>query len=673
MNRESSRAGIGSAHLSDALDQDAPFTIHGVAIGADDVTLGSSGVKKVWPGEELEKAATSLEGKPLVKDHHNSVDGVIGQVTDARFREGVGVLYEAEIDEQFEETAQKIANGRLDVSARAFHAPTEELEEDDDTGALVVEDVEFDNLSVVTQGAAPSNTVQVGESSAMADGLDKDRGLQPAELRAAFDYDDHDIDDSDRDDLGLHVIRMWGHLPLDEEFVDGEEIDGVISNLESHEAVTVVRGEGEDRLLLVVDSAVVDSNSELNEHVRSTVEGTPFDVHDEWDWIDRAEEEFEAHEGVLDAVDELLSGTNPHNDDGSDEESEELKSVAGVTFTGTATGKLEESEIPNDDFESHYLFDADTKSDSSYPVVDGDGNLRRGNVESAFELGARGGVSESELHSKLEALNDEFENPPIDSEEFSNDEEESSSSGPTTETESITVPVFGESSVSSPSVAQLSTTHHDIMTDYQFSDASEETIEEMEDPVLAEREDVESLREKAERADDLSDRLDSMNETLDELAEAKETLDELDDDHIEELREFDDAVVLGSDEHDELTGLVDEIGQIYAEELAEYSPFDAEELQERWTPLELRDKVNEHDEASLERTIESGEDPDPNGGDATEEELEQGTGEAEREELEEAAREEIATELDEMGWNRQAEKVREGEFSLDDLGVEIEA
>lgn len=95
-----------------------------------------------------------------------------------------------------------------------------------------------------------------------------------------------------------------------------------------------------------------------------------------------------------------------------------LKSVAGVSFDATAGGTLDESEIPSEGFASHYLFDGDTKSESAYPVVDGDGQLRRGNVESAFQLGARGGVDESDLHAKLRTLNDEFDDPPIDPEKL---------------------------------------------------------------------------------------------------------------------------------------------------------------------------------------------------------------------------------------------------------------
>jgi len=89
------------------------------------------------------------------------------------------------------------------------------------------------------------------------------------------------------------------------------------------------------------------------------------------------------------------------------------REVAGVTFNDTCDGDLDESAIPNDDYEQHYLYPADTKSESSYPVVDADGCLRRGNVESAYQLGARGGVDGDEHDEKLRRLNDEFDDPPI--------------------------------------------------------------------------------------------------------------------------------------------------------------------------------------------------------------------------------------------------------------------
>lgn len=84
-----------------------------------------------------------------------------------------------------------------------------------------------------------------------------------------------------------------------------------------------------------------------------------------------------------------------------------MPSACGVSWSGTSSGKLTEGSIPDPpDHKSHYLNAADTKSDSSFPVVDGSGNLRAGNVRSAWKLRGQGeGVSESCL-KKLAAAFD---------------------------------------------------------------------------------------------------------------------------------------------------------------------------------------------------------------------------------------------------------------------------
>lgn len=115
----------------------------------------------------------------------------------------------------------------------------------------------------------------------------------------------------------------------------------------------------------------------------------------------------EDHESFMDAVGKMGSKAR-HGDD------ENMDGKAMPTYDGTKTGELDESEIPNDDYEGHYMYPGDTKSDSSYPVVDADGFLRRGNVMAAYQLGARGGVDEDEHDRMLRELNDEFENPPIE-------------------------------------------------------------------------------------------------------------------------------------------------------------------------------------------------------------------------------------------------------------------
>lgn len=172
-----------TASLTDSLSGEPPYIIHGVAIGPGDVTVGQSGKKKLWPGETLQEAAGSLSGRPLVRDHINTTQGVIGTVIDAKWKEGVGVLYEAELIDR--EIAEKIHNGLLEVSARIKHPPSDKLETDEQTGALRVSKALFDNLSVVPTGAAPSNEVDIGPAD----------DLSAAELAEEFGREAKEIDE----------------------------------------------------------------------------------------------------------------------------------------------------------------------------------------------------------------------------------------------------------------------------------------------------------------------------------------------------------------------------------------------------------------------------------------------------------------------------------------------
>lgn len=163
-------AGVGTAFIVDtdsstaqlSETDDGQFVLHGIALGESDVTIGGSGTRKIWPAEALQAAAETLVGQELVRDHINTTRGRIGDVVHAEYVDGVGVVYEAQVASHYEDIANDIKSGMMEVSVRAYHAPEEELEVDDETGALIVEDVIFDNLSVVNEGASPSNTASPG-------------------------------------------------------------------------------------------------------------------------------------------------------------------------------------------------------------------------------------------------------------------------------------------------------------------------------------------------------------------------------------------------------------------------------------------------------------------------------------------------------------------------------
>lgn len=85
----------------------------------------------------------------------------------------------------------------------------------------------------------------------------------------------------------------------------------------------------------------------------------------------------------------------------------------GVSWRGKESGDLDESEIPNDDYSSHYLLDGPTKTQSSYPVVDADGNLRRGNVKSAWDLRGHAGSKQNKIERATKHFGRLFSENPL--------------------------------------------------------------------------------------------------------------------------------------------------------------------------------------------------------------------------------------------------------------------
>lgn len=228
-----------------------------------------------------------------------------------------------------------------------------------------------------------------------------------------------------------------------------------------------------------------------------------------------------------------------------------------VEYSGTAGGELDASELPSDGFESHYLIDGSTKSDSSFPVVDASDDLRRGNVSSAWDL--RGHApDESAMRSALLDLNDAFDSPPIETD----DEAEASAGDEAPEAEEPSQTDETDSNNGS----------NTTMTDEDTGEQYEELAAK-----LSERDDrVEELQEQVEELDDenaeLASRVEELEEAEEEIASVKE---------------------------------------VYAAELANGS-FTEDDLVEKFTVAELREKFEADDDADL---VESEPDVQTGGGD----------------------------------------------------------
>ena len=228
------------------------------------------------------------------------------------------------------------------------------------------------------------------------------------------------------------------------------------------------------------------------------------------------------------AVDAVQFTTDLFDGDGSYETEIALDSsrtVAGVTFSGVRSGQLDEAEIPTDDFESHYLYPGDTKSESSYPVVDAENYLRAGNVEAAHSLGARGGVDADEHRSNMESLNEVTCNADTGC--------------------AIDPDAFESDSVSSNDSLTVSFTENTIMTDSNGDGGAISVSDLAVDAIADEHDGVAELKEKANEVDELQTQLDAARETVDELK------DELADYKADEKSEIVDEITALTDTWDE--------------------------------------------------------------------------------------------------------------------------
>jgi len=203
------------------------------------------------------------------------------------------------------------------------------------------------------------------------------------------------------------------------------------------------------------------------------------------------------------------------------------------------------------------------------------------------------------------------------------------------------------------------------MQELTYDTADEDTLEEMSEPVVVEQDELDELHEKASQSEMVEDELANLTERVESMSEAADILDAVSDEELSTLKESDDPVIMESEEQEELESLVDEVASVYAEELAQTSTvLTAEELKSEFAPTTLREKFEQTD-ATMTGDINESSEPDPKGGAVESEELSQSSSEQEQEEELEDARTLVADELESAGWERQAEKMREGEIPVE--------
>lgn len=138
--------------IIESVEVNNEFIIQGIAINE---TITSNGHQFI--AEELEKATSTLKGVPLLKDHENRVDAIVGRVVYSEFNNSLNnIMFKAKvIDKQMKEM---IKDGRL--NSVSVGAAVEELEESDN-GSIIPRGITFKELSLVAVPADSGATFGV--------------------------------------------------------------------------------------------------------------------------------------------------------------------------------------------------------------------------------------------------------------------------------------------------------------------------------------------------------------------------------------------------------------------------------------------------------------------------------------------------------------------------------
>jgi len=162
---------------------DHGLQVHGVILGEGDVTRGLSGKRTRWPADVLRDLADMAEGKPItladsldpeqhvgveVTDDGPELTGAVsmadkvGEITDAAYEDGVGLLFEGFVaDGHAEDLVERglaqvspVIMRELSLVEGSANSPDALWEAESVSG--------FRDLALVADGAAPSNEIQPG-------------------------------------------------------------------------------------------------------------------------------------------------------------------------------------------------------------------------------------------------------------------------------------------------------------------------------------------------------------------------------------------------------------------------------------------------------------------------------------------------------------------------------
>lgn len=145
--------------IQSSAELNGDFIINGIAINE---TTTSNGHQFI--GEELSKSAHTMIGVPLLKDHDNSIDSIVGKVMGAHWDENMrNIPFRAIVKDA--KVKQLIKDGLLNTVSVGAHVNPSDIEEAED-GSIIPHNISFKELSVVAVPADSGATFSMALNNA---------------------------------------------------------------------------------------------------------------------------------------------------------------------------------------------------------------------------------------------------------------------------------------------------------------------------------------------------------------------------------------------------------------------------------------------------------------------------------------------------------------------------
>lgn len=151
--------------ITESVTSGKDFLIRGIAINS---TTTRNGI--TYEAAELEASASTLKNKPILKDHENLIDNIVGRTTENVIFDGVSqsILFEGRIkDKKAQEQIKEglVTSVSIGAMVKEVEEVTEESADGEDIKKLVARGIDFVELSLVAVPADPN----AGFAQAMAE------------------------------------------------------------------------------------------------------------------------------------------------------------------------------------------------------------------------------------------------------------------------------------------------------------------------------------------------------------------------------------------------------------------------------------------------------------------------------------------------------------------------